>query len=379
MKAKQVPRAGTVSAPSGGGHARRHAAGSSRDPDAILAQLPMGTRDYIRVLGAILLKHNHEHAAKHKGVSFKTMRDRERFLVSFFRELRRTTRYRNVDPRQLANRHIETMLQHWLSRRLATATIHNYLSFLRTFAGWIGKPGMVREPQYYVGSESEHAHRSQVATSDHSWTAHNVDIAAKLAEIAATDPWVGLQVELCAAFGLRGKEARHFRPHGAVLGREAANPHDAEAFPECETFVRVSHGTKGGRPRAVPVTTDAQRELLARVSSAVAPGMYVGHPGMTAQQAQARFYYVIRKCGISKKDLGVVAHGLRHQRVNDAFEVDAGGPSPVRGAHARGDNDETARRRAARLLGHNRLQVTSCYLGSPASAHGSAPAAKDPI
>ena len=129
----------------------------------------------------------------------------------------------------------------------------------------------------------------------------------------------------------------------------------------------------------MPVTTDAQRELLARVSSAVAPGMYVGHPGMTAQQAQARFYYVIRKCGISKKDLGVVAHGLRHQRVNDAFEVDAGGPSPVRGAHARGDNDETARRRAARLLGHNRLQVTSCYLGSPASAHGSAPAAKDPI
>lgn len=379
MTTKQVPRAGTTPRADGGaGHARRHVAGSPRDPDVILAQLPLGTRDYLRVLGAILLKHNHEHSAKHKGVSFKTMRDRERFLVSFFRELRRTTRYRHVDPRQLANRHIELMLERWLERKLATATIHNYLSFLRTFAGWIGKPGMVREPQHYVGTESEHAHRTQVATGDHSWSARNVDIAAKIVEIAAIDPWVGLQVELCAAFGLRGKEARHFRPHEAMVPRAAADPSDAAAFPECDTFVRIVHGTKGGRPRDVPLTTDAQRELLVRVAGAVAPGMYVGRPGMTAQQSQSRFYYVIRKCGISKKDLGVVAHGLRHQRVNDAFEADAGGPSPVRGADSRGDNDETARLRAARLLGHNRLQVTSCYLGSPSAARGPAATGNDP-
>ncbi|MBY0366041.1 tyrosine-type recombinase/integrase [Roseateles aquatilis] len=378
MTVKQVPRAGTVPGPDGGGHARRHAAGSARDPDAILARLPMGTRDYVRVLGAILLKHNHEHSAKHKGVSFKTMRDRERFLVSFFRELRRTTQYRRVDPRQLANRHIEAMLERWLARKLATATIHNYLSFLRTFAGWIGKPGMVREPQHYVGSESQHAHRSQVATRDHSWSAHEVDIASKIAEIAALDSWVGLQVELCAAFGMRGKEARHFRLHGAVIAREAANPRDATAFPECNAFLRIVHGTKGGRPRDVPIRTDAQRELLERVAASVAPGMYVGRPGMTAQQSQSRFYYVIRKCGISKKQLGVVAHGLRHQHVNDAFEADAGAPSPVRGATSRAAGDEAARQRAARLLGHNRLQVTSCYLGSPSTTRCPAEAANDP-
>jgi hypothetical protein len=91
--------------------------------------------------------------------------------------------------------------------------------------------------------------------------------------------------------------------------------------------------------------------------------MYVGRPGYTTQQSQARFYYVIRKFGISKKDLGVVAHGLRHQRVNDAFEEDSGGPSPVRGAADKPPLDEHARNRAARLLGHNRLQVTNCYLG----------------
>jgi len=58
------------------------------DPDAVLAALPVGTPDYKRVLGAILKMHNHEHSAKPKGVSFKTMLDRQRFLVSFFRELR---------------------------------------------------------------------------------------------------------------------------------------------------------------------------------------------------------------------------------------------------------------------------------------------------
>lgn len=365
MSAKRVPRPGTDRAlPSSTGHAARRAPASADDPDAILERLPIGTRDYIRVLGAILKKHNHEHSAKHKGVSLKTMVDRHRFLVSFFRELRRHTRFSNLDPRQLANRHIEVMLERWIERGLATATIHNYLSFLRTFAGWIGKPGMVREPQYYVGAESEHAHRTQVATTDRSWTARNIDIAAKIAEIAAIDPWVGMQVELCSEFGMRGKEARHFRPHGAVIPRDAADPRDAAAFPECETFVRVAHGTKGGRPRDVPVKTESQRSLLDRVTAAVAPGMYVGRPGVTSLQAQSRFYYVIRKCGVSKKDLGVVAHGLRHQYVNDGFARDAGGPSPVRGSTTKSPRDGEARSRAARVLGHNRTQVTCAYLGS---------------
>ena len=77
------------------------------------------------------------------------------------------------------------------------------------FSGWIGKSGVVREPEFYVGADSPHAHRSEVATEDRSWSAMNVDIAAKIAEIARFDHWVGLQLELEAGFGLRGKEARH--------------------------------------------------------------------------------------------------------------------------------------------------------------------------
>jgi len=349
-------------------HSPREQRGSPDDPETYLAANPPGPKtDYIRVLGALLKLRNDEHAVKRKLVSFKTKGDRQRFLVSFFRELRHHTPYKNLDPRQLAGRHVEQMVARWQQRNLSTATVHNYLSFLRTFAGWLGKQGMVREPEFYVGKESTLAHRSQNAVDDKSWTAKNVDIAAKVAEVTAFDPWVGLQLELCAEFALRPREARHFRPHEAVIPREAANERDAAAFPECEQFVRVSHGTKGGRPRDVPLTSASQRELIERLRRLVVPGQFVGNPAHTAMQAQHRFYYVVRKFAISKKALGVVAHGLRHQKVNDSFAADAGGPSPVRGADERAPLDEDARRRAAHLLGHSRLQITNCYLGSPAS------------
>jgi integrase len=344
-------------------HHRRAQSGSHDDPDSILARLPIGTHDYIRVLGAIIKKKNHEHATKHKGVSHKTMYERERFLVRFFRELRRQTKYNNLDPRQLANRHIEVIVERWVARGLHTTTIHNYLSFLRTYASWIAKPGMVRAPEFYVGSESPHAHRTQVAIEDKSWSRKNVDVEGKIREIAAFDVHVGRQLELCIRFALRPKEARHFRPHGVIIPREQAIPRDAEPFPECREFVRVRHGTKGGRPRDVPLQTAEQRELLTRLAAEVPPGMFVGRPERSNAQSQARFYYVIRRFGISKKDLGVVAHGLRHQSANDGYEDECGAASPVRGGASRPAGDRLARQRAAVRLGHSRVRVTVNYLG----------------
>ena len=141
---------------------------------------------------------------------------------------------------------------------------------------------MVREPEFYVGADSPHAHRSEVATEDRSWSAKNVDIAAKIAEIAGFDAWVGLQLELEAGFGLRGKEARHLKPHGAIVTSDAANPRDAAAFPECRTFLHISAGSKGGRPRDIPIQTQAQQELLDRVMKPVPPGSYVGRPASPA-------------------------------------------------------------------------------------------------
>jgi integrase len=332
-------------------------------PDTILRSLPIGTPDWRRVLAAVLKLHNYRHAAKDKNVSGETSVDRSRFYYSFFAELNNKTKY-FADPRQLAGRHVELMVERWLDRHLATATIHNYLSFLRTFSGWIGKPGMVLPPGHYVGEDSIHAHRHQIATEDHSWSARGIDAEKKIAEVSAVDHWVGLQLEICFRFGARPKEARFLRPHSALVQRDMASPRDAIAYPEAEEFVRFVCGTKGGRLRDVPLLNAEQRALIKRLQQAVTPGGYVGRPGRTAEQNQTRFYYVVRKCGISKAALGVVAHGLRHQAANDRFELDAGGPSPVRGGRVTPPNGAEARHRVSRLLGHSRLRAAAFYVGS---------------
>ena len=74
-----------------GRHEPRKQAGEGRDPDAMLASLPIGTSDWKRVLDAIVKQHNSQHAKLYKVVSFKTMRDREYFYFSFFNELRTHT------------------------------------------------------------------------------------------------------------------------------------------------------------------------------------------------------------------------------------------------------------------------------------------------
>jgi integrase len=330
------------------------------------------------VLGAILALHNHHHSAKDKDVSIKTIFNRQRFLAAFYRELRHETRFRDADPRRLSNRHIFAMVQRWQQRYMETATIHNYLSMLRTLAGWTGKPGLVRPPEHYVGADSPHAHRHQDARQDQSWTAQGIDIEAKIAEVAAIDAYAGLQLELCYRFGMRPKEARHFRPHEAILPRADAATRDTDPFPEVAEFVRIEHGTKGGRVRDVPLVTPEQRDLIHRLKDIIPLDAYVGRPGYTAEQNNNHFYYVMRKTGISKQGLGVVAHGLRHQFANDAFEADSGAPSPVRGGHCDTDKDAVARERTARRLGHSRTRVATCYLGSSAVMRSKARKAPPP-
>ena len=72
----------------------------------------------------------------------------------------------------------------WLERDLSTKAIHNYLSYLRSFARWVGRPGLVRPPAYYLGEASPHAHYKQEAKVDQSWSAKDVVVAAMVARSA---------------------------------------------------------------------------------------------------------------------------------------------------------------------------------------------------
>lgn len=350
------------------------------DPDQVLALLPRGHRDWKRILAALLAKQGHKHGTKDKGVSNRTLYERPRFLFQFFRDLHAQTIYHTVEPRCLGNRHVAAMVALWAKRGLSAGTIANYLSILRVFMTWIGKdPGVVRTAAQYLGDDSPLAHRRQVADYDHSWVAAGVAHAQVRERLFALCPHVAIQTEFSRLFGLRPREARCLRPHEAVIPRSAALARDIDEGSTAMHYLRVAWGTKGGRPRDVPIETQAQWELIRRAQALVPPGAHLGRPGYSLQQNTDHYYRVLSEVGVTRKDSGVTAHGLRHEFANDEYEKRAGLPSPVRGGAAlQGSVSRDVRRRVSRLLGHNRPAVASCYLGQSVVMRSSASNGTDP-
>jgi site-specific recombinase XerC len=254
-----------------------------------------------------------------------------------------------VRPHSLGNRHVAFMVRRWVDRGLEPGTIQLYLSYLRTFAEWIGHTGMVLPAEKYVDDPAR-VERSYAAAADKSWSAHGIVPDAKIAEVAAFDRYVGCQLLMALRFNLRVKEAVMCPPHTA----------------EVEGQLEVKRGTKGGRLRFVPIDTPEKRAALEAAKRCVeSKSAHLGRPGKTLEQNLERFRYVMRKFGITKAMLGVTAHGLRHEYANDRYEEFAGIPSPVRGGPSiEREADCAARLRLAEELGHGRRAVTSAYIGA---------------
>jgi integrase len=92
------------------------------------------------------------------------------------------------------------------------------------------------------------------------------------------------------------------------------------------------------------------------------------NPRLTIEQAKRRFFYVVgEKLGVTKNELGVTVHGLRHEYANDLYGRVSGSPSTVRGGSiVDRAADEKARHEVSQHLGHARLSITASYTGSRA-------------
>lgn len=326
-----------------------------------LPGVPLNPTRWHPVLFALLDRYNWAHGCRAKNVSYKTMAERRTFLYSFFRQLRKDPEksYR-IDPRSLAHRHIEHMVSRWLQQGLSAGAFRNYLSHLRVFSHWIGKPGLVLPAERYVQPEQiELVRRTTVATEDRSWTARDVDVAERLTGVDADDTYVGAQLRMCHAFGLRVKESISLRPHSSVVERRLITTDGREVL---ATHLEVRRGTKGGRLRYVAVDSPVKVQALECAKKVAQRDTdSLADPRLSLQQAYSRFYYVLRRAGLTLKHFGVTAHGLRHQYANDKYQSLTGVPSPVRGGD--GKADLPARLAVAKDLGHSRPQITSAYLG----------------
>ncbi|SFV16788.1 integrase domain-containing protein [Pseudoduganella namucuonensis] len=330
-------------------------------------------RDWKARLAEIIGQHNEMHAFRNKIISHGTRTARSQALFRMFGQLR-DLGY-GVSPNNLGDRHVAALVRFWCGERregpqgrvqpCSAAYIQQQLSFLRVYAGWIGKPGLVRAAVRYVDDPAL-VTRHAAAKRDLTWAGNGVDAGALIARVEAIDKYVGVQLRLMIAFGMRRKEAVMFWPHVAEVPSYAL-PGGYALDARFVSFLRIRRGTKGGRLRYTAVRSDAQRDALERARRiAPQPTDHVGHPGLSLKQALDRFSNVVRTVGMTRDGLGVTAHGLRHEFANDLYFEIAQVRSPVQGGDPALDPKVRleAYREVAEQLGHHRPRISTAYLGA---------------
>ncbi|OIQ99420.1 tyrosine recombinase XerC [mine drainage metagenome] len=301
----------------------------------------------------VLQQHKDEAAHKDKKVGQGTQDKRRTVIKGFFADLirMRNPRYSIKSIYNLKQKHLRAVFIHLEKKGQAPSTIQNKISIMRTFCEWIGKYGMVGDSFMYVEDRAS-VRRTMVVQEDKSWEGNGINVLDLIQKVTVKDETVGMWLELCLGFGLRVREAILYRPS---IDGENGN-------------ISVREGTKGDRPRTVPIENDVQRDILQR-AKALADGKTgrLGIRGKTYEQKRRRFYTVLESIGITLRDEGVSAHGLRHQYMQESFKRLTGQDAPVKGGDINdipADEFHVATLKLVERAGHTRPTIGASYYGS---------------
>jgi site-specific recombinase XerC len=267
---------------------------------------------------------------------------------------------------ELGKTHVAVLVKYWLGRGQAASTVQNKISVLRCFLTWIGKEGAVprgEDLKVWLSSKGIEAPkwRNSVATQDKTWVNNGIDLRDVAERASGLCNWTAVHLEMQEAFGLRVLESLSIIPEQSDYG----------------DMLQINYGTKGGLSRSVPFVEDAiqsarQRDVLerAKVLAKSNPKGLLSRPGHSLRQNQRHFYHVMEKLGVTRNEMGVTAHGLRHQHIGVGYEAMNGFPTPVSGnmpaeiTPEMKQADLMARRKLSRVAGHFRDSVTKAYVGS---------------
>lgn len=278
----------------------------------------------------MLCKHSHEG-------SFETRVGRERQLIAIANQLHELG-FRQLKATSLKQKHVQALVDHWLSQNLSPGTIKNRMSCLRWWAEKINKRNVIARSNETYGIPD----RQFIAPASKAKDLEQTQLAK------VRDENVRMSLRLQRAFGLRREEAIKLQPRWADRG---------------DHLQLKASWTKGGRERTVPIRTEAQRALLEQAKRLAGTGSLIprGHSYIEQLRIYERH---TANAGLSKM------HGLRHAYAQQRYLEITGWPSP----HAGGPGKEalTPEQRQidfrARLtisceLGHSREQITAVYLG----------------
>lgn len=216
--------------------------------------------------------------------------------------------------------HAIALTKYWLGQGNVAATIQTKSSVLRRFLTLVGKPAaMPRGRAWWTLLEENgintDALRNPAVSSQHkAWQPQGVNPLEIIARIAQEEPIIAAEMELQLAFGLNVDSALRIQPVLADAG----------------TRLHVSEGRNGRLTRWVefdpnPGIRQWQREILDRAKELAErhPKKRLSLPGLTLEQMRNRYYYVLRKHGVTYKQLGVVSHGLRSELASPRPDVSA--------------------------------------------------------
>lgn len=268
--------------------------------------------------------------------SHATQADRQRSLTLAARQLREAG-FRQMRATSLKGKHVEALLQRWQAEGLSAGTIKNRMAHLRWWAEKVGKAGILPADNTKLGI----ADRRYVTNESKA-----KELGDGLARII--DPYVRMSLRLQAAFGLRREESIKFQPHYADRGDHIA--------------IKGSWA-KGGRDRTVPITTPEQRAVLDEAHRLAGLASLIPADKTYIQQRHV-YDGQCKAAGLSNM------HGLRHGYAQARYLVLTGGKAPAAGGPstqqltpAQHSQDQVARQTISRELGHERLQITTVYLG----------------
>lgn len=277
--------------------------------------------------------------ARNKDGSFATQADRAQILHQAARTLQKAG-FQNLAASSLKPRHVDVLLKSWRSVGLSTGTMKNRMAAVRWWAEKVGKQNCVPRSNDELGIDR----RAYVAKVS---KAQTLD-ASQLDRLGHDR--LKVSIDLQQAFGLRREEAMKFQPGFATKGLT-------------DSIRLKSSWCKGGRAREVPITTERQREVLARAHALAGSGSMIP-PDKPYKAWLSTYKEATRVIGARK------LHGLRHGYAQARFEALAGFKAPAAGGPGRADltpeqkeADYAARMQLSSELGHGREEITAVYLG----------------
>ncbi len=323
----------------------------------VASGLPLRFRADLGKLFDVNLALPHSKTRRTKNVvSFITQERRVVNLIAGFKELR-AGGFALETPWNLREKHIHYLVNLWVNvKKQEPGTVENKITYWRTLASWMKKPQLVRTMDDYI-TRAKGYRRHYVAQVDKSWEAAKVDVDDVIARLTLRDRWVAIQVELQAAFGLRAMESMMLAPLQAL--RVSGN-------------LAVETGTKGGRPRVVPIDAPWQYDLLVRAArmANARTGSMIPDP-WTVKRWYRHFYTVLQAEGVARKEMGVTVHGLRHSYLQRMYEKVTGVAAPIKRPDHQPDPDlhKRAMQEIVAAAGHGLEAKAAAYISSFATVN----------